>query len=133
VKRVTLGILALASAIQLSCSDAGPVAGEVAINFDSPSADDWAVRFTVIASSPQTLQGLSATCSGCQAFVRMVSDSVLRAIVYGGPLPTSELARLSVSDTRALTAYKVTLLEVAGGDLGIYSPATRGLSLSVSR
>ena len=127
------GFLALVGAIQLSCSDSGPRAGELVVNFASPSADDWAVRFSVTATAPQTLQGLSATCSGCQAFVRQVSETELRVIVYGGPLPTSEVARVSVSNTRVPTAYTVTLQEVAGGDLGIYSPSSRGLSLSVGR
>lgn len=132
MRRLAAGLLVLVSAVQLSCGDAGPTAGELVVNFESPSSDDWAVRFTVTASSPETVEGLAATCSGCQAFVRKVSNSELRVIIYGGPLPTSEVARLSVSNMRALSGYSVTLLEVAGGDLGIYAPATRGLSLSVS-
>jgi hypothetical protein len=133
VKRTVLGLLLLAGAIQLSCGDQGPRAGEVVVGFESPSLDDWAVRFTVTTVSPQTLEGLGATCSGCQAFVRKVSDTELRAIVYGGPLPTGELARFLVSDTKALSQYTVTLLEVAGGDLSVFAPSTRGLSLSVAR
>ncbi|UCG87272.1 MAG: hypothetical protein JSW71_01630 [Gemmatimonadota bacterium] len=133
MNRLAVALPILASLIQLSCGDPGPAAGEVVLNFESPSFDDWAIRFTVTASAPQTLEDITATCAGCQAFMRKLSDTELRVIIYGGPLPTSELARISVSDAKALSAYSVTLLEVAGGDLSIHSPATRGLSLSLSR
>jgi hypothetical protein len=133
VNRAILLSLALVSVVHLSCSDSGPTAGELAIGFESPSGDDWAIRFTVTSAEPQTLAGLAATCSGCQAFVRTVSDTELRVILYGSPLPAGEVAHLSVSNTRALSGYSVALLEVAGGDLAAYPPATRSLSVSAVR
>jgi len=130
VKRAMLLSLALVSVVHLSCSDSGLTAGELAVGFESPSSDDWAIRFTVTSAQPQILEGLTATCSGCQAFVRKVSDTELRVILYGSPLPAGEVALLSVSNTRVLSGYSLALLEVAGGDLVGYSPATRSLSVT---
>jgi hypothetical protein len=133
MKRITLLCLVALSVVHLSCGDSGPTAGELAVSFESPSSDDWALRFTVTSTQPQTVETLTATCSGCQAFVRNVSDTELRVILYGPPIPAGEVARLSVSDTRTPSGYSLALLEVAGGDLADYPPATRSLSISANR
>ena len=118
--------------VQVSCGDSGPVAGDLALSYVSPGGDDQAIRLTVTASAPLTLDGLTATCSGCQAFVRKVSDSEIRAILYG-PLPNGNVALISVSDIGVLSGYSVSLLEVADGDLALPAPATRTLSITSAR
>lgn len=132
VNRALLGISVLLVLAQLSCGDSGPVAGDVALSYVSPGGDDQAIRLTVTASAPLTLDDLTATCSGCQAFVRKVSDTEIRAILYG-PLPSGNVALVSVSDIGVLSGYSVSLHEVADGNLTLPAPATRTLSITSAR
>jgi len=125
MKRLPLGLLAAVFLVGLSC-DGGPTAGELDIHFSSPTNDDTAIRFVVTARPPALLEEVSAACTGCQAFTRKVSDSEIRVILLG-TLATGTVARVTVSDTRAASAYTLTLQEVAGSDLGIYPPSTRRL------
>ena len=132
MNRLLLGVPVLLALAQLSCGDSGPVAGEIGLSYESPGSDDQAIRLTVTASEPLTLNDLTATCSGCQAFVRQVSETEIRAILYG-PLPSGNIALLSVSDIGVLNGYSVALHEVADGDLGLHSPDTRTLSITSAR
>ncbi len=132
VNRLFPGILLLLVLAQLSCGDSGPVAGDVVLSYVSPGGYDQAIRLTVTASAPLTLDDLTATCSGCQAFVRRVSDTEIRAILYG-PLPSGNVALVSVSDIGVLSGYSVSLHEVADGSLTLPAPATRTLSITSAR
>jgi hypothetical protein len=125
MKRLSIGLLAVVFAAGLSC-DGGPTAGELDIHFSSPTNDDSAIRFVVTAKSPEVLEEVSAACAGCQVFTRKVSDSEIRVILLGS-LATGTVARVMVSNSRAVDSYTLTLQEVAGSDLGIYPPTTRRL------
>ncbi|UCD24281.1 MAG: hypothetical protein JSW51_14880 [Gemmatimonadota bacterium] len=127
-----LAALLLLGSVLGSCGDSGPVAGDIALRYESPVGDDQAIRFTVTASAPLTLDDLTATCSGCQAFVRKMSDGEIRAIIHG-PLATGNVALVSVSDVGSLSGYSVALQEVAAGDLTLPSPATRKLLKASAR
>jgi hypothetical protein len=127
MKRFPLGALALVFAAGLSC-DSGPVAGELDIDYTSPTNNDRAIRFVVTAQSPNLLEEVSAACAGCEAYTRKLSDTEVRVILFG-PLATGTVARVLVSDRRASSAYTLTLQEIAGADLVVYDTSTRGLVL----
>jgi hypothetical protein len=128
MKRFPLSVLAVTLAATLSC-DSGPTAGELDIHFSTPTNDDGAIRFVVTAQSPYVLEEVSAACAGCEAFARKISDTEIRVILFGA-LETGIVARVMVSDTRAHSGYTLTLQEVAGADLGIYSTTTRRLEFA---
>ncbi len=125
MKRIPLSVIAAVFAAGISC-DGGPTAGELQIHFATPTNDDGAIRFVVTAQSPNVLEEVTAACAGCQAFTRRISDTEIRVILVGA-LETGTVARVTVSDTRPLSAYTLTLQEVAGRDLEIYSTITRQL------
>lgn len=127
MKRLPLSTLALVFAAGLSC-DSGPVAGELEIDFTSPTNDDRAIRFVVTAQSPNLVEDVSAACAGCEIYTRKVSDTEVRVILFG-PLATGTVARVLVSDRRASSAYTLTLQEIAGANLVVYDISTRGLEL----
>jgi len=127
MKRFPLTTLVLVFAAGLSC-DSGPVAGELAIDFTSPTNDDRAIRFVVTSQSPNLVEEVSAACAGCEAYTRKVSDTEVRVILFG-PLANGTVARVLVSDTRASSAYTLTLQEVAGADLVVYDTSTRRLEV----
>jgi hypothetical protein len=127
MKRFPLSTLALVFAAGLSC-DSGPVAGELDIDYTSPTNNDRAIRFVVTAQSPNLLEEVSAACAGCEAYTRKLSDTEVRVILFG-PLATGTVARVLVSDRRASSAYTLTLQEIAGADLVVYDTSTRGLVL----
>jgi hypothetical protein len=125
MKRFLLSVLAVTLAATLSC-DSGPTAGELDIHLTTPTNDDGAIRFVVTAQSPHVLEEVSAACVGCEVFTRKLSDTEIRVILFGS-LATGIVARVMVSNTRAPSGYTLTLQEVAGADLGIYSTSTRRL------
>jgi hypothetical protein len=125
VRRWIAGIVTALSAILLSC-DSGPRAGELAFELVSPADDDRAIMFEVTAVETSTVEGLTAACTGCQAFWHKVSDTRLKGILIGS-LGAGPVGRVAVSDVGDRTAYTLTLLDVAGTDLELRPTAERSL------
>jgi hypothetical protein len=90
----------------------------------SPEPDDGAIMFEVRALEGYSIAGLTAACTGCQAFVLQPTEMRLKAILIG-PFDGGPVARVSVSDIN--TAYVLTMLDAAGPDLELRPPETRSL------
>ncbi len=112
-----LGIAASIVALLVSC-DSGPKAGDVTASLATPHQELGSVMFKVTAVAPNTIEGLTAACSGCMAFMSRVSESEVRGIVTG-PLGGGALVHVAVSDRRVPEAYSVVLLELARADYGL--------------
>jgi hypothetical protein len=110
----------------LACD--GPTAGEVSLVLTTPNQDDGAISFTVQASAPNEITGVSATCDGCQAFTYAISATEVRAIITGN-ISAGPIARVSVLNGAPNQAYRVTVREVAGRQFDARSGA--GYTLSV--
>jgi hypothetical protein len=126
--RAKLTVLTVAVALTLSC-DGGSQAGELAIDLVSPDVDDRAISLEVRAQDPYTIQGLSAACAGCQAFVYQEDETGLRAILIG-TFGVGPVARVSVSNVNSPSGYTLTLLDAAGADFELRPLEDRSLSFS---
>lgn len=109
-----------------SACDSGPQAGELEISLVSPDADDGAIMIEVRALESYSIEGLTAACAGCQAFVYQETEMRLKAIVIGS-FGTGAVARVSVSDAKSPEGYVLTVLDAAGPDLQLRSADTRSL------
>jgi len=107
--------------------DSGPKAGEVVFDLTTPNADDGAIQFRLTAIAPNTLDGVTASCAGCQVFAESVSDTEIRGVLIGNVVP-GEALRVLVSDRKASDAYSGHVMAVASrtyalGDTTGYSLA----------
>ncbi len=118
-------VLAAAGLLSSVC-DSGPQAGELEISLVSPDADDGAIMFEVRALESYSIEGLTAACAGCQAFVYQETAMRLKAIVIGS-FGAGAVARVSVSDVKSPEGYVLTVLDAAGTDLQLRSANTRSL------
>ena len=112
-----LGVTAAIAALLVSC-DSGPKAGDVTASLATPHQELGSVMFQVTAMAPNTIQGLTAACTGCKAFMSRVSDSEVRGIVTG-PFGPGALVHVTVSNRRVPQAYAIQLLEMARTDYGL--------------
>jgi len=112
-----LAATAAGVAVLFSC-DSGPKAGDVTASLATPHQELGSVMFQVTAAAPNTIEGLTAACTGCKAFMSRVSDSEVRGIVTG-PFGPGALVHVTVSNTRVPEAYTIQLLELARTDYGL--------------
>ena len=118
--RFRIGGFAIATAILavLASCDSGPKAGDVTASMATSHQELGSVMFRVTAVAPNTIEGLTAACTGCKAFMSRVSDNEVRGIVTG-PFGAGPLVHVSVSDRGVPEAYSVQLLEMARTDYGL--------------
>jgi hypothetical protein len=102
---------ALALAAVLGC-DSGPKAGEVVFELTTPNQNDGAIQFRLTAAPPNTLEGVTAGCPGCQVFTEVVSAAEIRGVLIGDVVP-GEALRVMVSDRKAEAAYAGQLVAAA--------------------
>jgi len=100
-----------------SC-DSGPKAGDITASLATPHQELGSVMFSVTAVAPNTIEGLTAACTGCKAFMSRVADSEVRGIVTG-PFGSGAVVHVTVSNTRVPEAYSIQLLELARTDYGL--------------
>jgi hypothetical protein len=125
-KTLLIGIFLAA----LGCGDGGPLAGDLVFQFGTPNADDGAVQFRIVATTPNTLTGVAAACTGCRVFKEQVSDTEIRGIVVG-TLSTGDLLRVSVSDTKTPELYAATVVRVASSSYVVKTGAGYSLVIPV--
>jgi hypothetical protein len=111
------GVVATVAAALISC-DSGPKAGDITATLSTYEAELGSVMFAVTAVEPNTIEGLTAVCSGCKAFMSRVSQSEVRGIVTG-PFGPGALVHVTVSNRRTPEAYSIRILEMAGPDYSI--------------
>ncbi len=128
MKFLQLLVVVMFGLVAASCD--GPTAGEFAIDLVTPSSNDGAILFKVEALASEDLGGVTATCSGCQAYTYKVSETELFCAVTG-PLSPGPLVRMAVSHVGVTSAYSVEILEVTGTDRQPRS--TEGYELRLSR
>jgi hypothetical protein len=92
--------------------DSGPKAGEVVLNLTTPNQNDGAIQFRLTAVAPNTLDGVTAACTGCQVFFEPVSETETRGVLVGDVVP-GEALRVLVSDRSARQAYAGQVVAVA--------------------
>jgi len=92
--------------------DSGPKAGEVVFDLTTPNQNDGAIQFRLTAVAPNTLDGVTAGCAGCQVFTEAVSETEIRGVLIGNVVP-GEALRVLVSDRKARQAYTGQLVAVA--------------------
>ncbi|HTT69257.1 MAG TPA: hypothetical protein VMF70_14630 [Gemmatimonadales bacterium] len=123
-----LAVLAVAAA---ACSgEAGPVAGELAIRLTTPRSTDRALMFVLTGRQSGVT---AAPASGYLVFAKPASAGDTTRIVVAAPagrgIAAGEVARISVADDRAVSAYAVRLSDVAAANYAVGD--TTGVSLSV--
>lgn len=125
-------MLTVWAVLGLACGEGptGPVQGTVTIHLSSPHADDGALLFTVTAPEGQTIDTVTAACSGCRAFMGRSGDLRVSVAVVGA-LPAGAVAQMVVSDTRQPSRYQTGLLEVAARSHALRS--LDGYALTVER
>lgn len=121
--------VALCSLVLAGTSCDEPNAGELLVELATPNASDGAIAFRVESSYAVDVTGVTAACTGCQAFMHRVSDSDFYCVVTG-PLTSGPLVRLAVSNVVLRSAYKVTIEEIAGLDHRLRSPTGYELRLT---
>jgi hypothetical protein len=92
--------------------DSGPKAGEVVFSLTTPNQNDGAIQFRLTAVAPNTLDGVTAGCAGCQVFIEAVSETEIRGVLIGNVVP-GEALRVLVSDRDARDAYAGQVVAVA--------------------
>jgi hypothetical protein len=107
--------------------DSGPKAGEVVFNLTTPNLNDGAIQFRLTAAAPNTLDGVTAGCAGCQVFTEAVSETEIRGVLIGNVAPGQAL-RVLVSDRKARDAYTGQVVAVASRTYALGS--TTGYSLA---
>ena len=118
MRRAWLGLATLLALAGGSCNgnETGPVAGELAVRFATPSTDDRALVLRLVG--PQT--GVRSTPWQSYGVYQSstTGDTTVIAVVapQGSALGAGELVRFSVPDTRKAGSYTVTLSQVAGAD-----------------
>jgi hypothetical protein len=109
-----VSVVLAAAAVVASC-DSGPKAGDITATLATQHTQLGSVMFEVTATSPNTVEGLTAACSGCRAFLSRISDTSVRGIVTG-PFGPGPLVHVTVSDRKLLEAYSIQILELARTD-----------------
>jgi len=102
----------------LSGCDSGPKAGEVVFNLTTPNQDDGAVQFRLTTAAPNTLDGVTAACAGCQVFTEVVSATEIRGVLIGNVVP-GEALRVLVSDRKATQTYVGLVVATASRTYGL--------------
>jgi len=129
MKRYALTLAALLGAALVggaSCS--GPVAGDLTVSLRTPNSDDGAIKVRVTASESKEITGISVACSGCRLFFEQPSPTELLAVVTGD-LVAGPLLRVSVSDTKAPSAYSVQISQVASRTFQLRPTGGYGLTI----
>ncbi len=121
-----LGLGAMA-ALAISC-DAGPKSGELAVEVATSRADLGALRFTVVAEAPETVDSLSATCAGCRVFWVRVTPQQIRGVLTG-ELADGPAFRVLVSNRKLVEAYSVAVNQAAARDYQLTSTANTRLEI----
>lgn len=109
----------MAAALVVAC-DGGPKNGELRFDLVAPNNTTGAVVFTVTATAPYAVEGVSAACGTCQVFVTSVSDQEMRGVVTGA-LQSGPLLSVSVSDVGRREAYSGAIREAATRDYTLLS------------
>ena len=115
-------------ALAASASCSGPVAGELTVSLTTPNTDDGAIKVRVTASESKEITGISVACNGCRLFFEQPSPTELLAVVTGD-LAAGPLLRVSVSDTKAPSAYSVQISQVASRTFQLRSTSRYGLTI----
>jgi len=110
-RTVALGIAASVAVLLASC-DSGPKAGDITATLTTSHTELGSVMFEVNALAPNTVEGLTAACSGCKAFLSTMSESKVRGIVTG-PFSAGPLVHVSVSDRRTPEGYTIEVQQAA--------------------
>lgn len=117
---------ALAAMAVLGSCDSGPKAGDVTATLATQHSQLGSVMFEVTATTPNTIEGLTAACASCRAFMSRISDTEVRGIVTG-PFVAGPLVHVTVSDRKLLEAYSIQILELARTDYGLEALAGSSL------
>ncbi len=129
MKRYALTLAAvLGAALAGSASCSGPVAGELTVSLTTPNTDDGAIKVRVTASESKEITGISVACSGCRLFFEQPSATEVLAVLTGD-LAAGPLLRVSVSDTKAPSAYSVQISQVASRSFALRSTSGYGLTI----
>jgi hypothetical protein len=105
-------VAAALAILGLGGCDSGPKAGEVVFDLATPNQNDGAIQFRLTAVAPNTLDGVTAGCAGCQVFTEAVSETEIRGVLIGNVVP-GEALRVLVSDRKARQAYTGQVVAVA--------------------
>ena len=121
-----LAALGVAAALAGGC-DSGPKAGEVVFDLTTPNQDDGAVQFRLTTSAPNTLDGVTAACAGCQVFTETLSETEVRGVLVGDVVPGPAL-RVLVSDRKARLVYVGQVIAVASRTYGLRPASSYSLT-----
>lgn len=111
MKRLRAVGLAVVFAAVASC-DFGPRAGELVWEVSMPHANTGGIAVVVVALEPNTVDTVSAACSGCRLFPVRVSEREMRGIVVGSIQP-GPLISAMVSDVKPRQSYTAVVREAA--------------------
>lgn len=114
MKKLLSAVSAFSVALALAC-DGGPQAGELVLELATVSEQLGAVSFTVTAGEPNTIDTLTAACSGCQLFTVRRSEREIRGVITG-QIGAGPLVRAAVSDVTTPISYGGVVIEAAAPD-----------------
>jgi hypothetical protein len=129
MKRRRWTAVMILSAVVIGCGDGqGPRAGELSVQLQGPSADDRAIMFD-LTGPVQTISPASQTLSAMVD--TLAADSVRIAIFAprGSSITAGAIARIHVENVCDVARYHAGIVEVAGSDYSLRSPAGYGLSV----
>jgi len=110
--RTARTIVAAVALLALGGCDSGPKAGEIVFDLATPNQNDGAIQFRLTTAAPNTLDGVTAGCTGCQVFTEAVSETEIRGVLIGNVVP-GEALRVLVSDRKARQVYVGQVVAVA--------------------
>jgi len=123
----------VAGAVFLACGGGEgptePVPGTLELRLTTPNANDRAMLVTV--AGPEPIQAVSGSVGSALVFHGRVSGSQATIAVFG-PLTSGVVARVGVADVGRVSAYTVTIVEVAD-DANQLRPSLAGYSLTIVR
>jgi hypothetical protein len=122
--------LLIAAVLGILGCGGGPTVGDITFQLGTPNGDDGAIQFRLASTMPNTLQGVTAVCTGCKLFREQVSDTELVGIITGD-LSSGDILRVTVSDVGA-AGYTGTVVAVASRSYQVRSPSGYSLTLPAS-